>query len=73
MTILFDATRPVKTSRPARRFGAGLLATLPTYRTGHTSADAVWWAAESARLEDARFDRTAGESAFMDRYEAGRD
>ena len=66
MTILFDARRTVK---PSRRFGAGIL----TDRFGPTPEDRAWWAAESARLEDARFDRRAAESAFMDRYEAGRD
>lgn len=65
MTILYPAPAPVKT---ARRFGAGILPTRPFEPTPEERA---WWAAESARLEDARLDRMAEESAFMDRYEAG--
>ena len=71
MTILFDATRPVKTTRPARRFGAGILATRPVYTSDHTAADEAWWAAESARLEDARFDWMAAETAALDSLTRG--
>jgi hypothetical protein len=58
-TILFDATRPVKTTRPARRFGSGILATYPHYMAPFTAADATFWAAESDRLERVRTIRTA--------------
>ena len=69
MTILFDARRPVKTSR---RFGSGLLAWTPTSRAPYpTHDDAAWWAAESARLENARLDRLAEEAAAIDRHERG--
>lgn len=68
MTTLYHFASPVK---PARRFGAGLLRSLPTYRADHTASDAAWWAAECARLEDARLDQRAAESAAMDRMEAG--
>ena len=51
MTILFDVRRKVK---PARRFGAGLLAYAPMYRVEYTAADADWLAAERQRIEDAR-------------------
>jgi hypothetical protein len=67
-TILYDATRTVK---PARRFGAGLLATRPAYTAPFTASESAWWAAESARVESARFDRLAGESAALDLMEAG--
>ena len=40
-----------------------------------SAEDRAWWAAESARLESARLDRhyddLAGESAALDRHEAG--
>lgn len=71
MTTLFDATRPVKTTRPARRFGAGILPTYPVYMSDHTAADEAWWAAESARMEDARIDRQAAESAALDALTRG--
>jgi hypothetical protein len=68
MTTLFDATRPVKT---ARRFGIGILATHPVYPADHTTEDEAWWAAESARMENARFDRMAAESTAVDALTRG--
>jgi hypothetical protein len=68
MTTLYHSAAPVKSARP---FGRGLLAGRPAHRADHTAADAAWLSADNARREDARFDRSAGESAFMDRYEAG--
>ena len=53
MTILFDATVAVKPARNARRFGQGLLATYPTYRSDHTAADAAWLLADDLRREEA--------------------
>lgn len=47
MTILFDATRPVKSSRP---FGAGLEA--PARPARHDSSDEAWWAAHSPLNRD---------------------
>lgn len=70
MTTLFDATRPVKTTR-TRRFGAGLLATAPVFAVGYEASDAAWWAAESARREDEALDRMAGEAAALDAMERG--
>jgi hypothetical protein len=64
MTILFSSLTPVKTSR---RFGAGLLASLPTYRADHTTSDAAWLVEDNAR----RYDRLAEESAALDRLERG--
>ena len=68
MTTLYDATRPVKTARPARRFGAGILATAPTYRVDYSAADAAWLAADNARrvAEDRELDRMAREAAALD-------
>ena len=71
MTTLYDATRPVKTARPARRFGAGILATYPVYTSDHTAEDEAWWAAESARMEDARIARQAAESIALDALTRG--
>lgn len=70
MTILFDAAAPVK---PARRFGAGLLATYPTHRVDYSADDAAWWAEESARLDalDRHADRLAAESHATDRLSRG--
>lgn len=69
MTILFDARRPVKS---ARRFGAGLLASVPTEPAPFPSFDdAAWWAYESARAEDARLDRQAAEAEATARHEMG--
>ena len=68
MTILYPAPASVKSTR---RFGAGILATRPTYRADHTASDEAWWAAESVRTENARFDRQAEESAALSWHEAG--
>jgi len=69
MTILYPAPAPVKT---ARRFGAGILPPRPVRPFEPTPEERAWWAAESARLEEnARFDQMAGESAYLDRHEAG--
>lgn len=73
MTILLDTRRPVKPAR-ARRFGAGLLAALPTVRhPAPTQADRDWASralnADAADFDviDAAADRMAEESAEMDR------
>lgn len=70
MTILYPAPAAVKS---ARRFGAGLLATRPTYRADHTAADAAWLAADNARRErlDRRVDELAVERDALSRLEAG--
>jgi hypothetical protein len=70
MTILYDATRPVKTTR---RFGAGILATYPTYRVDYSAADAAWLAADNARreAENRMFDRMAREAAALDALTRG--
>ena len=58
MTILYPA--PIKSTR---RFGAGILATVPTYSADHTAADEAWLVEDNARREgeDRRFDRMAAE------------
>jgi hypothetical protein len=48
MTILFDATRQVKTTH---RFGRGILRSLPTYHSPVSSADEAWLVADNARRE----------------------
>lgn len=70
MITLFDATRPVKTSR---RFGAGLLRSLPTYRANFTAEDDAWRIADNARRDAAnrRLDRMAAEAEAHARYENG--
>lgn len=68
MTILFDATRPVKSNR---RFGRGILASLPVYHADHTAADEAWFSAEQARAENAHYDDLAADSAAISRHEAG--
>jgi len=70
MTTLFNSAAPVKT---ARKFAAGVLASLPAYSAPYTSADLAWLIEDNARREvaDRAFDRMASESAFMDRYESG--
>jgi hypothetical protein len=76
MTILFDATRPVKTTRP---FGAGILR--PT-RFVPSAEDEAWWAANApSNIEAAQsanweppatdWDALADESAAQDRLERG--
>ncbi len=68
MTILYPALSPVK---PARRFGAGLLASRPAYRAPYTEADLAWLAADDARREDEHFDRMAEDSTALDRVSLG--
>ena len=81
MTILFDATAPVKSSKP---FGAGLLpapASRPIAEPAPSrprpfepsATDRAWWAKESARLEAERIisrvrelEYRAAESAAVD-------
>jgi len=68
MTTLYHSAAPVK---PARRFGAGLLASRPAYRAPYTASDLAWLAADDARREDEHFDRMAEESAALGRMESG--
>lgn len=68
MTILYPAIAPVKT---ARRFGAGVLRSLPSARVPFTASDLAWLAADNARREDEHFDRMAEESAALGRMESG--
>ena len=70
MTILYPAPAPVKS---ARRFGAGLLASLPAYRADHTAADEAWLVHDNARreAENRHYDAMAAESAALDRLERG--
>jgi hypothetical protein len=68
MTILYPTSAPVK---PARPFGAGILPPARPNRRDTTPEDRAWWAAETDRREDARWDDLAAESASLDRLEAG--
>ena len=70
MTILFDATRPVKSTR---LFGAGLLRSLPTYRVSYMADDEAWLIEDNARreAESRRIDRLYGESAAVDAMSRG--
>jgi hypothetical protein len=70
--ILFDSTRPAKV-RSARRFGAGILRTLPLEHAPYTFEDASWWAAECAARasRDRRFDTMAREAAELAAVERG--
>lgn len=45
MTTLYHPARRVK---KARRFGAGILRSLPTAKAEFTDADAAWWTARNA-------------------------
>ena len=76
MTILFDATKPVKTTRN-RPYGLGIVRQRPERLPfGPTPEDAAWWAYESnkgrrdyevvATAEDRHFDRMAAESRELD-------
>lgn len=60
-----------RTNRPAGRFGAGLLRSTPVHRVEYTVSDAQWWSAQNALAEDRHYDQLCGESAAMDRLEAG--
>jgi hypothetical protein len=55
MTILFDATRPVKSKNP-RRFAAGLLAFVPMTYVSHTASDETAYCEMLADMEQARRD-----------------
>lgn len=72
MTILYPTPAAVK-PRTARRFGHGILASLPTYRADHTAADERWLAEDNSRREeeDRRIERQYQESATLDRLERG--
>ena len=63
-------TRPVKSTR---RFGAGLLATYPTYRVNHTAADEAWLIEDNAQrdAESRMIDRRYFESAAVDALSRG--
>lgn len=71
MTILYPAPRPVKPARTARRFGAGILASAPTYRVERTLEDEQWWAAECDAAESRRLDRLAAEAWATHLHERG--
>jgi hypothetical protein len=74
MTTLYHFAAPVK---PARRFGAGLLAARPSYRADHTAADEAWLVEDNARREraarelDRLVDELYEESEATRRLEAG--
>lgn len=73
---VFDAPTPAPVVRPApvktaRRFGQGILPTYPTYRADQTASDTAWWTAETARSEDAHYDRLYRESLAQSRLDAG--
>lgn len=70
MTILYPAPAPVKSGR---RFGRGLLRSLPAYRADHTAADEAWLALDDAgrAAVDREADAMAGEAAALDRYTRG--
>jgi len=60
VTILFDATRRVKTTR---RFGSGILASRPTFTRTHSEADEAWLAEDNARRDS---DRSAHRNARLE-------
>lgn len=75
MTILFDATRPVKSHR--RPFAAGLSF---ARRQPFTTTDLAWWAAnapsngagyEVVGRSDAALEQAAGAAAAQARMDAG--
>lgn len=74
MTILFDARRPVKTSKP---FGKGLLRSTPSYAAPYTQADLDWLAQDNARREaearelDRLVDELHAECEALSRLERG--
>ena len=79
MTILFDATRPVKTAR-RKSFAIGVTRPNRERRAPYTAADAAWWAANAPSnptgyevngIADSIIDQAAGEAAALDRMEAG--
>jgi hypothetical protein len=55
MQILFDATKPVKTTT-TRRFAAGLLAFVPMSFVQHTASDEAEYAAMASDMDQARRD-----------------
>jgi hypothetical protein len=73
MTTLYDATRPVKTTR--RPFGSGVLPYLLCSVEPQTAADEAWLVEDNARRKaDARARRRArhaAESYGLDGLEAG--
>jgi hypothetical protein len=69
MTILFDATAPVKTAR--RPFGAGILPTRPVYTAPFTADDAAWWAANAPSAGEPDWDALAAESYATDALSLG--
>ena len=73
MTILFDATRSVKPTTSARRFGLGLLASKPAYRTDYTLSDAEWNAQMNAAIaaRDAHLDQMGLEAEAVERLVSG--
>ena len=59
-----------KAPRPAGRFGAGILASRPTFKAPFTLGDESWYL--MSREDGPDYDAMARESAAMDSYEAGR-
>lgn len=69
MTILFDATRRVKSNR---KFGRGVLPSRPSYKAPAKPSDVQWWAVEcSVMTEDKHFDEMATEASYQDRLDRG--
>jgi hypothetical protein len=69
MTILYPTTALVKT----RRFGAGILPSVPSYQADHTASDEAWYVSDSIsrRALDAEVDALFAESEAIRLVELG--
>ena len=67
MAIIYPS--PTSSTKSARRFGSGILASLPSHKTDYTSEDASWWAAQLASIaeRDSHLDQMALEAEAVDR------
>lgn len=66
MVIIYDGRPKIN-----RRFGKGVLRSLPAYKCEFTAEDAAWLAEQQREAENREADRMAEVAAFEDRYAGG--
>jgi hypothetical protein len=67
MTILFDARHRVKSGK---RFGAGILPSVPSFKAPFRLEDAAWWASQPTP-EDRHYDQLEAEAISLARLDMG--
>ncbi|SIN70194.1 hypothetical protein SAMN05444166_0242 [Singulisphaera sp. GP187] len=62
---------PRRTAKPVAHFGAGILATRPTYSVPFALSDEAWYVEQLAAAEDRRYDEMEAEAIGLARVDMG--